>query len=1019
METFHFALESGAYLMLGTSETVDGSGDLYNTVSREYHIYSARQTPVRLYPVPESVPQFRFEQQRAENGQQKETHHKDRISYGQFHAQLLEKYAPPSVVVNEEYEIVHLSENAGRYMQMTGGEPSQNLLKLVKPELRLELRSALYQGLQRRTNVELKNLKVNAGDTTETINIHVRPALEEGEVATGFILVLFEPVEDVGDKPVVLSRDEPVARHLEEELNRLKVQLRTSIEQHETQSEELKASNEELQAMNEELRSATEELETSKEELQSINEELVTVNQELKIKVEEISLSSNNLQNLINSTDIGTIFLDRSFRVNMFTPSAKNIFNLISNDYGRPLSDITHRLKNVNLQEDAETVIRTLTTAENEVETNDGKAYLMRVLPYRTSEDRIGGVVVTFIDITRRKETEQALRKSEERFRAFVTASTDVIYLMNADWTEMHNLRSEGFLAATDDVNTTWLQQYVPTDEQSKVFAAIRKSMEKKRIFELEHKVIRADGTTGWVFSRAVPLLNERNEIEEWFGAASDISHRRQAEEALRESEERLRITMESATDYAIITTDTNRIIEGWSSGAEYAFGYTADEVIGESADIIFTSEDIAAGAPEKEMKGAQEEGRAIDERWHRRKDGSRLFVSGVMRPIYDDTLIGYVKVARDMTEQQRAQENLRILEERYRIALQSAEMGAWDWNVSEDALTWSDQMYTLLGLQPFVETKNMEYFLRFVNNEDAAEFSDSWKNMIENGGVYQQEYRITRADSGQMRWMSSYGKAVMTKDGIVSRIVGVMFDVTETKLLEQQKEDFISIASHELRTPITSIKAYAEVLYDMFEEAKDVSNAALIKKLDKQVDRLIDLIRALLDTSKISGGKLMLHPEKFDIGRLVEERVEDLQQISSVYNIMTSGSEIQIIADRERIAQVITNLVTNAIKYSPRGGEINIHWEEKGENVELSVRDRGIGISEGMLRRVFDRFFRVKNATMQDYPGMGLGLYIAANIIYSHNGKIWVTSEPENGSVFYISIPKYYKDNEEHNNGR
>ncbi|MGN6567909.1 MAG: PAS domain-containing protein [Flavipsychrobacter sp.] len=211
----------------------------------------------------------------------------------------------------------------------------------------------------------------------------------------------------------MLSSDEPVARQLEEELMRLKTQLRASIEQHEFQQEELKASNEELQAMNEELRSAAEELETSKEELQSINEELRTVNQELKVKVEETTLASNNLQNLINSAEIATIFLDRSFRVALFTPPARTIFNLIPNDIGRPLSDITNKLNYPDIIGDAETVLDKLQTIEREVDASDERIFLMRILPYRTEEDRINGVVITFIDMTQHKRAEKVLRENE------------------------------------------------------------------------------------------------------------------------------------------------------------------------------------------------------------------------------------------------------------------------------------------------------------------------------------------------------------------------------------------------------------------------------------------------------------------------------------------------------------------------------------------------------------------------------------------------------------------------------
>lgn len=421
METFHFALKPGAYLWLGMSETVDGSSDLYVNVSRENHLYQSRQVSSRSYPVPETIPQFIPEKRNiAQPPAEIEVRSGSRISFGDLHQQLLEQYAPPSIIVNEEYEILHLTERAGRFLQIAGGEPSKNLLKLIRPELRLELRTAFYQAVQQQANVEARNLKIRIDDHTETVTIHVRPVLRDGDPAKGFILVLFQLVGDAADDEGVLTSVEPMARHLEEELIRVKAQLRTSNEQHEVQAEELKASNEELQAINEELRSAAEELETSKEELQSINEELTTINQELKVKVDEISLTSNNLQNLINSTNMATLFLDRSFRVNLFTPATREIFNLIPADFGRPLSDITNRLDYAHLQDDAELVLSKLQTVEREVRSTDGRVFMMRILPYRTAEDRINGVVLTFVDITGPKAAEEALREADRRKDEFL-----------------------------------------------------------------------------------------------------------------------------------------------------------------------------------------------------------------------------------------------------------------------------------------------------------------------------------------------------------------------------------------------------------------------------------------------------------------------------------------------------------------------------------------------------------------------------------------------------------------------
>ena len=786
MNMFHFALEPGGYLFLGNSESVAGSSERYTTFNRDQHIYQSRSVAARTYPIPESVPSFRTEQLHpAPISKDLQTSGKERITFGDLHQRMLEQYAPPSVVVNEEYDIVHISERAGRYMQVPGGSLSRNLLSLIRQELRLELRSALYQATQRQIAVDARGLKVTINDRTETINILVRPVLRNEDMARGFILVIFEPeTEPAMESQIVRTSDEPVTKHLEEELIRLKGQLRNSNEQHEFQAEELKASNEELQAMIEELRSAAEELETSKEELQSINEELTTVNQELKVKVEEASMTSNNLQNLINSADIGTIFLDRSFRIMLFTPAARSVFNLIPADHGRLLSDITNRLEDGALIEHAELVLEKLITIERVMRTTDGRTFLIRLSPYRTEEDRIKGVVVSFIDLTERTRAEEALRTTEARMRLIIESARDyAIFTMDLERkVNSWNSGAEAMFGYTEEEIIGKSGDILFTPEDLKKDAPVTEATTAltKGIAENDRWHTRKDGTILYGSGLTTPLKDDAGTDIGFVKIMRDLTEKKRSDEALRASEERLRVTMESATDYAIITTSTDGIIEAWSLGAERVFGYSAEEVIGQPSHIIFTPEDVAAGAPEWEMRTAREEGRAPDERWHMRKDGSRFFMIGSMRPILNPVLSGYVKVARDMTEQKQAEEALRLSEERYRIALQSAMMGAWDWNLLEDRIRWNEQHYILLGLEP-EENKvlNAAFFLQFVHPDDLPVLAAKLKKGIEETGVYEMsEFRIIRAD-GDICWMSGYGRVVERANGTATRMVGVMYDVS------------------------------------------------------------------------------------------------------------------------------------------------------------------------------------------------------------------------------------------------
>lgn len=760
LETFHFALRPNGFLFLGSSESADGANDLYITYSREHHIFQKKQiTSARQYPVPESTPNIRMEPMPSSVGillKEGLPQCSDRMSFGDLHHRLLEAYAPPSVVVNADYDIVHLSERAGRYLLMGGGDPSRNILKLIRQELRLELRSALYQAVQRQMAVEARGLKVTLEDRTETLNIHVRPVVNDGDPAKGCILIIFERVADgVRNNEIFFTSDEPIARQLEDELNRLKAQLRMSNEQHEFHAEELKASNEELQAMNEEMRSAAEELETSKEELQSINEELRTVNQELKIKVEETTIASNNLHTLINSVDIGTIFLDRSFRVAFFTPAARELFNLIPSDHGRPLSDITGKLLYDKLTDDAAFVLEKLRSVDREVHATDGRVFIMRILPYRTAEDRINGVVITFFDVTARKRTEEALQESEQRFRAIVSQTTAGISQMNLDGTLM--------------------------------------------------------------------LVNAKL-----------------------------------------------------------------------SAMLGYTAEDLA--------------GRSI-----------------------------------------------------------------WDLTFHQD-----------------IEKTKLFY-----------------EQLKRQGTAVDLETRLVHKN-GSILWVNESLSLIRNDKNEPESTVAVIIDITDRKRFQEQKDEFIGIASHELKTPVTSIKAYAQILQERFEKnLKTDENPAILRKLNRQVDRLSMLIRDLLDTTKIAEGGLEFHPERFSPNKLIADLVGEMQPLSDVHTLIFIPGEVgDVVADAERIEQVLTNLITNAIKYSPDGGKVTITSEPFGNVTKISVKDEGIGIPEELQSKVFDRFFRVGNSSIATIQGMGLGLYISSAIVQRHGGKLWVDSTPGKGSTFYFTIP-------------
>jgi len=419
-DIFHYALKPGGFLLLGNSESVESAHELFQTVNKQHRIYQSKPWP-REHPHIPTLPLSMGTPTYTELYSQPHAPHMHAVlelpRLSGDHAKALEAHAPPSVLINEKYAILHVSETAGRYLVQPSGPITTDLLRLVRPELQLELRATLLRVFERDQAVLTAPILVqfNGHPSRVIVSIQPRhPAKGKGKNQEKQALVCFledeQPETTVQvDKQEDESSKNALVRQLENEVRRLREQLQASVEEYESSSEELKASNEELQSINEEYRSATEELETSKEELQSVNEELQTVNNELKSRLEEISRSNSDLENLMSATEIATLFLDRELRIRHYTPSMRDLFNIMPGDRGRPIRHLTHTFRYTQFFEDAEAVLRRLVPIEREVQGAEGGWFLLRMRPYRTAEDRIEGVIFTFVEITRLKEAEAEL----------------------------------------------------------------------------------------------------------------------------------------------------------------------------------------------------------------------------------------------------------------------------------------------------------------------------------------------------------------------------------------------------------------------------------------------------------------------------------------------------------------------------------------------------------------------------------------------------------------------------------
>lgn len=529
---FNYALRDNGALFLGSSENVTRHVRLFAIVDKAHRIFRRRpEGRARLPEFPLSTHAPRLTPSPARPRAEPADGSLQRLA----ERQILERFGPAHAVVNAQGDVLHISARTGKYLELSAGTPDNNIIAMARPGLRLDLRGAIHRAAATGETVVQNEIGVGTNGGRQLIDLLVQP-LRRGEKEDATLLVVFR---DVGG----IQNDEDFPHHTIEDgeaatVQHLEHELRTM-------SERLQTTTEELESSNEELKSANEELQSSNEELSSMNEELQTVNAELSARVEELSRANSDVQNLLESTQIATVFLDRHLCVKKFTPAAKELFYLVESDEGRPIGHLRARFAADTLTDDAEQVLRRLTSVERTVEGENGMRYSMRILPYRTVADVISGVVITFVDITRITEAEariqeltDSLRDRVDSLEALLDLVPVGVFIMAGEHPDQASLnRTAARLLGRDEAAPTprMLPSELPLHASGVTMPRasqplLRAARTRESVPPFEAQLRREDDTSLDVLVTATPLASVRGKPAGAIAAMVDITERRQAE---------------------------------------------------------------------------------------------------------------------------------------------------------------------------------------------------------------------------------------------------------------------------------------------------------------------------------------------------------------------------------------------------------------------------------------------------------------------------------------------------------
>ncbi len=502
------------------------------------------------------------------------------------------------------------------------------------------------------------------------------------------------------------------------------------------------------------------------------------------------------------------------------------------------------------------------------------------------------------------------------------------------------------------------------------------------------------------------PLTDESGKVGSVLCFATDVTELERSRLAVEQSRQTLyNMVAQAPVGICIIKVD-NLIVEVVNDSYLEVVGRTRSQIEGRS---IWDSVPEAAESYRPVLDSVIESGKTFYAKEHeillvRNGKEEKVFIDFVYDPIvnFDQKVSSIMVIAIEVTDKVAARKAIEESEQRARLAVEAAEIGTFDVNLFTSEVQASERFNQIFGFE-----KSMQWhdYFALVHPEDQKIREEAHRSSEKSGTLYY-EVRIIRNDHS-IHWIRIQARIYFTEERKPKRLLGTVLDITEYKRLQQQKDDFISVASHELKTPMTSMKASLQLIERLIK--KDAGSERIpqfMEKVNSNLAKMQQLVESLLNVSKISSGQLALHKTFFNVSEMIGDCCDHVRMAGEYALITTGDNTIEVFADKYKIDQVVVNFVNNAIKYAPDSKQIVINVSRQEDNtVKIAVSDKGPGIPALKLPLIFDRYYRVDTSGFQ-YSGLGLGLYISADIIERHGGKIGVVSKENEGSTFWFTLP-------------